>query len=531
MLQFKEDQQWIMTESFPVDIHLNDSQCDDRLNLTYCFNHTHINYTSFGNATEGLDHSFDLFMGIISVILALMILITVIGNVFVIAAILLERNLQNVANYLIVSLAVADLMVACLVMPLGAVYEIMKGWVLGPELCDMWTSCDVLCCTASILHLVAIAVDRYWAVTDVDYIHTRNVNRIGLMIILVWSVALIVSLAPQFGWKDPDYLDRINSQKRCLVSQDVAYQVFATCSTFYVPLLVILILYWKIFQTARKRIRKNQRVKPPLNTAKRGGPKNILSSRNFLPKKKFRNLKRSGKQNSATKALVASLIMIEGQSTATGDDVSSQAKCSEEETTGEPAQSELCEKGNDTNDSEVTTAFTISKKLVEETAKITSSTNASPEKSFQGITNNGSHQSYIADTSRIEILGSDGDGGIANYGTADSTTVKTVNPMQLHREKKESLEAKRERKAAKTLAIITGAFVICWLPFFVMAILMPLFGPISDHLASFFLWLGYVFGPSFEEKRNFETGEMVLVPSTSNNRKNITSDSIHSPLS
>lgn len=41
-----------------------------------------------------------------------------------IAAILLERNLQNVANYLIVSLAVADLMVACLVMPLAAVYEV-----------------------------------------------------------------------------------------------------------------------------------------------------------------------------------------------------------------------------------------------------------------------------------------------------------------------------------------------------------------------------------------------------------------------
>lgn len=46
------------------------------------------------------------------------------GNALVIAAILLERNLQNVANYLIVSLAVADLMVACLVMPLGAVYEV-----------------------------------------------------------------------------------------------------------------------------------------------------------------------------------------------------------------------------------------------------------------------------------------------------------------------------------------------------------------------------------------------------------------------
>lgn len=116
------------------------------------------------------------------------IIFHLLGNVFVIAAIILERNLQNVANYLVASLAVADLFVACLVMPLGAVYEVIiqaksfstsfsarnnfndnlkfflqisRGWILGPELCDIWTSCDVLCCTASILHLVAIALDRY----------------------------------------------------------------------------------------------------------------------------------------------------------------------------------------------------------------------------------------------------------------------------------------------------------------------------------------------------------------------------------
>lgn len=45
----------------------------------------------------------------------------------------MERNLQNVANYLIVSLAVADLMVACLVMPLGAVYEVRFFHLLLPE--------------------------------------------------------------------------------------------------------------------------------------------------------------------------------------------------------------------------------------------------------------------------------------------------------------------------------------------------------------------------------------------------------------
>lgn len=45
-----------------------------------------------------------------------------------------------------------------------------------------------------------------------------------MMIIFVWASAVIVSLAPQFGWKDPEYMERIKQQK-CMVSQDVGYQV------------------------------------------------------------------------------------------------------------------------------------------------------------------------------------------------------------------------------------------------------------------------------------------------------------------
>ncbi|XP_022129638.1 5-hydroxytryptamine receptor [Pieris rapae] len=398
-----------------------------------------------GNATSS-DVTSLVLMAVTSVVLALIILATIIGNVFVIAAIIIERNLQNVANYLVASLAVADLMVACLVMPLGAVYEVSQGWILGPELCDMWTSSDVLCSSASILHLVAIATDRYWAVTNVDYIHIRNEKRIFTMIFLVWAAALVVSLAPQLGWKDPDYLARITQQQKCLVSQDLAYQIFATCSTFYVPLAVILILYWKIFQTARRRIRR-RRDPPPARPSSADGappsgrPVQSARDRRFV-KKRFLNLKKCN-QRTRAETIAAALLLTEGQSTSTVDTLDEEPK---------------------------TTAFTINEKAP-----------VSPEKSSSTATN----------------------------GSKPERSIIT-GPSQ--REKKESLEAKRERKAAKTLAIITGAFVFCWLPFFIMALVMPICQTcvISDYLASFFLWLGYfnstlnpviytIFSPDFRQ--------------------------------
>lgn len=100
---------------------------------------------------------------------------------------------------------------------------------------------------------------RYWAVTNIDYVHHRTAHRIGIMIIVIWGLAFLVSIAPLLGWKDPDWSQRINDLQ-CIVSQDISYQIFATASSFYVPLLVILVLYWRIFQTARKRIRRRQQV-------------------------------------------------------------------------------------------------------------------------------------------------------------------------------------------------------------------------------------------------------------------------------
>ncbi|XP_034840059.1 5-hydroxytryptamine receptor [Maniola hyperantus] len=342
-----------------------------------------------------------------AVLLGLLILATVIGNVFVIAAILLERHLRSAANQLILSLAVADLLVACLVMPLGAVYEVAQRWTLGPELCDMWTSGDVLCCTASILHLVAIALDRYWAVTNIDYIHARTARRVGYMIACVWVASFLVCIAPLLGWKDPDWNRRVSEDLRCVVSQDVGYQIFATASSFYVPVLVILILYWRIYQTARKRIRRRP------GTTTRGPP----------PVPAGGALVAAG----GSGGIAAAVVAVIGRPLPT---------ISETTTTG------------------ITNV---------------SSNNTSPEK-----------QSCVN--------GLEADPSTTGYGAVAAAYYPTL----VRRKPKEAADSKRERKAAKTLAIITGAFVACWLPFFVLAILVPTCNcEVSPVLTSLSLWLGY----------------------------------------
>jgi len=61
---------------------------------------------------------------------------TIVGNVLVCTAVAIVRRLRTPSNLLIVSLAVSDLLVAVLVMPLAVAYEVMGHWSYG----HCWTS-------------------------------------------------------------------------------------------------------------------------------------------------------------------------------------------------------------------------------------------------------------------------------------------------------------------------------------------------------------------------------------------------------
>ncbi|KFR17965.1 5-hydroxytryptamine receptor 1A-alpha, partial [Opisthocomus hoazin] len=189
-----------------------------------------------------------------SLLLGTLILCAVSGNACVIAAIALERSLQTVANYLIGSLAVTDLMVSVLVLPMAALYQVLNKWTLGQVTCDIFISLDVLTCTSSILHLCAIALDRYWAITDpIDYVNKRTPRRAAALISLTWLIGFLISIPPMLGWRTPE--DR-SDPDACTISKDHGYTIYSTFGAFYIPLFLMLVLYGRIFKAARFRIRK-----------------------------------------------------------------------------------------------------------------------------------------------------------------------------------------------------------------------------------------------------------------------------------
>ncbi|OXU24761.1 hypothetical protein TSAR_003183 [Trichomalopsis sarcophagae] len=486
-------------------------------------------------------------------VLAVVNVMVVLGNVLVILAVYNSIKLRNVTNMFIVSLAMADLMVGIAVLPFSATWEVFKVWIFGDIWCSIWLAVDVWMCTASILNLCAISLDRYLAVTrPVKYPQEKEISpesnpkksgdsraveiekaciikrscpvlcpgnltcaqimspkRARLLVAVVWVLSFIICFPPLVGWKDqkddelegnitfpengPFNTTSSSSSSSggggiivpvkpcrwiCELTNDAGYVVYSALGSFYIPTLVMLFFYWRIYNAAVSTTRAINRG--------------------------FRTTKSSKMMGSRFDEQRLTLRIHRGRASEYNG------------SNGSPRSSDCTAARSPSRRDRIKISVSYPSTETLNT-KCNNTLERTPSRCSQVSVHysNGQTQSQLCPSSRTTHLKV---GGIGRVGssrrpsrrsscesqvTGDVVSLRELTPgtneekprvmkMGKRNIKAQVKRIRMETKAAKTLGIIVGGFILCWLPFFTMY-LVRAFCPNCIHptVFSVLFWLGY----------------------------------------
>lgn len=425
----------------------------------------------FYNTSIGFESALPRWEALLTIfILTLIVLMTIVGNVLVVLSVFTHRPLRIVQNFFIVSLAVADLTVSILVMPLSVAYFIIGKWIFGIHICKTWLTFDVLCCTASILNLCAIALDRFWAITDpINYAQKRTLKRVLLLIAGVWLLSLIISSPPLIGWNDwPDNEEDFLIEP-CQLTQRQGYIIYSSLGSFYIPLVIMTIVYVQIFIATRRRLRERARAskinaistkaqitsesnkngvrisKESVSSETNHNEQPSPSDSTIKKKEKKRNKNKKKKKHSEKESIYLKPVLVHEDSYT-----------------------------DNINNSPTTTRYS-SNLIANENLACTTSTIASTQSHTTG-------KSQSRNTNKSKSV------------KETACTTKKSGGVYQFIEEKQRISLSKERRAARTLGIIMGVFVVCWLPFFLMYVIIPFCDVCcpSRRVITYITWLGYV---------------------------------------
>ncbi|KTG45417.1 hypothetical protein cypCar_00046067 [Cyprinus carpio] len=161
----------------------------------------------------------------------LLIIVIICGNVLVCLSVYKEKALKTTTNYFIVSLAVADLLLAVLVLPLFVYAEVSVLFKRN-------TVC--LRHNESFIVFIAVSIPLNYNRKHVDY---RQI----LLLSATWLLALAVASPVIFGINNVPQRD----PRECKL-EDNNYVVYSSVCSFFIPCPIMLLLYFGVFHGLRK---------------------------------------------------------------------------------------------------------------------------------------------------------------------------------------------------------------------------------------------------------------------------------------
>lgn len=442
---------------------------------------------------------------IVTLLLSVIILVTIVGNILVVLSVFTYKPLRIVQNFFIVSLAVADLTVAVLVLPFNVANMVLGRWVFGIHLCKMWLTSDVLCCTSSILNLCAIALDRYWAITDpINYAQKRTVERVLFLIAGVWGLSLVISSPPLIGWNDwPEEFD--SETHPCSLNSNRGYRVYSALGSFFIPLIIMTIVYIEIYVATRRRLRERAKASrinasnlhTPIQvgpggmhataaaSADAGGSVGRLAS--GVDDKIATGLVRQYDQESISSETNHNEHQVVSDTQAYHKATEKRHKKEKRQRAKDSLRLDACSRDAGGDRIQRREEHLLVPANREDSCTDIGAENSS-ESTGKHLVNEARTPTLIEEPFQKSTASTWADATrTANVAKKPSTVYQFI-------EEKQKISLSKERRAARTLGIIMGVFIACWVPFFLLYIVQPFCATCcpSDQLIDFLTWLGYI---------------------------------------